>query len=85
MISLYSGRALIIDLATNCHGNHVLQKPFDCEEEVCLLIVSELLWGDPATTVVNKHVSHVWSKVRVVFILSSILRRLLLCWPSFSP
>jgi hypothetical protein len=29
-----------------------------------LLIVSELLLGDPAQTLVNKHASHVWSKVR---------------------
>jgi hypothetical protein len=84
MISLYSGRARIVDLATNCHGHHVLQKPFDCEE-VCLLIVSELLWGDPATTLVNKHASHVWIKVRVVFILSSIFRHPFLRSPSFSP
>ncbi|KAJ7925680.1 hypothetical protein B0H13DRAFT_1862937 [Mycena leptocephala] len=31
--------------------------------EGCLLIVSELLRGDPATTLVNKHVSHLWSKI----------------------
>ena len=28
-----------------------------------LLILSELLANDPATTLVNKHASHVWSKV----------------------
>jgi hypothetical protein len=27
--------------------------------------VSELLIGDPAHTLVNKHASHVWSKVRI--------------------
>jgi hypothetical protein len=71
MISLHSGR--IIDLATNCCGFRVLQRALDCEEdEVCLLIVSDLLWGDPATTLVNKHASYVWSKVRVVFILSNL-------------
>jgi len=43
------------DLATNCYKYHVLQRALDRkEEEVCLLIVSELLRGDP---------SHVWSKI----------------------
>ncbi|KAF8157629.1 hypothetical protein K438DRAFT_1986420 [Mycena galopus ATCC 62051] len=60
MIPLHNGR--IIDLATNCYGYCVLQKTLDYEEEVCLLIMSELLRGDPATTLVNKHASHVWSK-----------------------
>jgi hypothetical protein len=40
-----------------------LQKALDCEEDIRLLIVSELLMGDPAQTLVNKHASHVWSKV----------------------
>lgn len=53
----------MVELATNCYGCHVLQKALDCEEEVRLLIVSELLLGDPAQTLVNKHASHVWSKV----------------------
>lgn len=57
-----SGR--VVELATNCYGCHVLQKALDCEEDVRLLIVSELLRGDPAQTLVNKHASHVWSKVR---------------------
>jgi hypothetical protein len=39
-----------------------------------LLIVSVLLRGDPATTLVNKHASHVGSKVRVVFLLSNLCR-----------
>ncbi|KAK7002347.1 armadillo-type protein [Favolaschia claudopus] len=57
-------RGRIVDLATNCYGCHVLQKALDCEEEeVRLLIVSELLMGDPAQTLVNKHASHVWSKI----------------------
>ena len=59
--TLYRGR--IVELACNCYGCHVLQKALDCEEEVRLLIVSELLLGDPAQTLVNKHASHVWSKV----------------------
>ncbi|KAJ7815194.1 hypothetical protein B0H14DRAFT_2375543 [Mycena olivaceomarginata] len=42
-------------------------KALDCEEEVCLLIVSELIWAAPATTLVNNHVSHI-----VVFILSNL-------------
>jgi hypothetical protein len=79
MISLHSGR--IVGLVPNCCGYRVLQRALDCEEEVCLLIVSELLRGDPATTLVNKHVSHVWSKV---FFPTSILRRPLLHPPSFS-
>ena len=63
-----------MDLATNCYGCHVLQKALDCEEDIRLLIVSELLLGDPAQTLVNKHASHVWSKVShsklQIFILS---------------
>jgi hypothetical protein len=58
-----STRGRIVDLATNCYGCHVLQKALDCEEDIRLLIVSELLLGDPAQTLVNKHASHVWSKV----------------------
>lgn len=57
----YRGR--VVELATNCYGCHVLQKALDCEEDIRLLIVSELLLGDPALTLVNKHASHVWSKV----------------------
>lgn len=49
-----------MDLATNCYGCHVLQKALDCEEDIRLLIVSELLLGDPAQTLVNKHASHVY-------------------------
>jgi pumilio RNA-binding family len=56
-----SGR--IVELAMNCYGCHVLQKALDCEEDIRFLIVSELLAGDPAQTLVNKHASHVWSKV----------------------
>lgn len=58
-----SFRGRVVDLASNCYGCHVLQKALDCEEDVRLLIVSELLLGDPAQTLVNKHASHVWSKV----------------------
>ncbi|KAJ7840966.1 hypothetical protein B0H14DRAFT_2360440, partial [Mycena olivaceomarginata] len=47
----------IVDLATNCYGHHVLQKVFDCEEG----IVSELLRGHLATTLVNKYASLVWT------------------------
>ena len=53
----------MVELATNCYGCHVLQKALDCEEDIRLLIVSELLVGDPAKTLINKHASHVWSKV----------------------
>ncbi|KAJ7847401.1 hypothetical protein B0H13DRAFT_2362514 [Mycena leptocephala] len=54
----------IVDLATNCYGYYVIQKALECkEEEDCLLIVSELLRGDPALTLVGKHVSHAWSKI----------------------
>ncbi|KAI0053414.1 ARM repeat-containing protein [Auriscalpium vulgare] len=56
-------RGRVVELASNCYGCHVLQKALDCEEEVRLLIVSELLLGDPAQTLVNKHASHVWSKI----------------------
>jgi len=67
VLSLYSAliltRGRVVELATNCYGCHVLQKALDCEEDIRLLIVSELLLGDPAQTLVNKHASHVWSKV----------------------
>ncbi|EGO05427.1 hypothetical protein SERLA73DRAFT_164961 [Serpula lacrymans var. lacrymans S7.3] len=56
-------RGRVVDLATNCYGCHVLQKALDCEEDIRLLIVSELLLGDPALTLINKHASHVWSKI----------------------
>ena len=56
-------RGNVVELATNCYGCHVLQKALDCEEDIRLLIVSELLIGDPAKTLINKHASHVWSKV----------------------
>ncbi|TEB32457.1 ARM repeat-containing protein [Coprinellus micaceus] len=56
-------RGRIVELATNCYGCHVLQKALDCEEDIRLIIVSELLLGDPAQTLVNKHASHVWSKI----------------------
>ncbi|EMD32614.1 hypothetical protein CERSUDRAFT_108727 [Gelatoporia subvermispora B] len=56
-------RGRVVDLATNCYGCHVLQKALDCEEDIRLAIVSELLLGDPAQTLVNKHASHVWSKI----------------------
>ena len=62
---LHRTRGRVVELATNCYGCHVLQKALDCEEDVRLLIVSELLLGDPAQTLVNKHASHVWSKVSV--------------------
>ncbi|KAH9897702.1 ARM repeat-containing protein [Cubamyces lactineus] len=61
IVSCMRGR--VVDLATNCYGCHVLQKALDCEEDVRLLIVTELLLGDPAQTLVNKHASHVWSKI----------------------
>jgi hypothetical protein len=60
----FNDRSRVVELATNCYGCHVLQKALDCEEDIRLLIVSELLIGDPAKTLVNKHASHVWSKVR---------------------
>ncbi|KAJ3007157.1 hypothetical protein NUW54_g3653 [Trametes sanguinea] len=56
-------RGRVVELATNCYGCHVLQKALDCEEDVRILIVTELLLGDPAQTLVNKHASHVWSKI----------------------
>lgn len=59
----FNDRGRIVDLAINCYGCHVLQKALDCEEDIRLIIVSELLRGDPAQTLVNKHASHVWSKV----------------------
>ena len=58
-------RGNVVELATNCYGCHVLQKALDCEEDIRLLIVSELLLGDPAKTLINKHASHVWSKVGI--------------------
>jgi hypothetical protein len=63
----------MVDLATNCYGYYVIQQALGCkEEEDCLLSDSELLRGYPATTLVNKHASHMWSSVRVVFILSNL-------------
>ncbi|KAF8527378.1 armadillo-type protein, partial [Hysterangium stoloniferum] len=56
-------RGHVVELATNCYGTHVLQKALDCEEDIRLLIVSELLLGDPSSTLLNKHSAHVWSKI----------------------
>ncbi|TFY77850.1 hypothetical protein EWM64_g6161 [Hericium alpestre] len=56
-------RGRVVELASNCYGCHVLQKALDCEEDIRLNIVTELLLGDPAQTLVNKHASHVWSKI----------------------
>ncbi|KAJ7703824.1 armadillo-type protein [Mycena metata] len=50
-----------VDFATNCYGYHVLHKALNCKEEVYILIVPELPRGDPATTLVNEHASHVWT------------------------
>ena len=63
VVTLIGFRSRVVELATNCYGCHVLQKALDCEEDIRLLIVSELLLGDPSATLVNKHASHVWSKV----------------------
>jgi len=43
-----------MDLAINCCGRYVLQKAVDCEEDIRVLIVSELFLGDPAQTLINK-------------------------------
>ncbi|KAL4068844.1 armadillo-type protein [Scleroderma yunnanense] len=56
-------RGRVVELSTNCYGCHVLQKALDCEEDIRLMIVKELLHGDPALTLTNKHASHVWSKI----------------------
>ncbi|KAJ7813704.1 hypothetical protein B0H13DRAFT_2382238 [Mycena leptocephala] len=57
-----SSRACVA-ASTSCYGCHVLLKALDREkEQVCLLIVSEPLRGDSATTLVTQHASHVWSK-----------------------
>lgn len=66
--TLTDTRGRVVELATNCYGCHVLQKALDCEEDIRLLIVSELLLGDPAQTLVNKHASHVWSKVMILHV-----------------
>ncbi|KAH7100135.1 ARM repeat-containing protein [Auriculariales sp. MPI-PUGE-AT-0066] len=61
LVECMKGR--VVDIATNCYGTHVLQKALDCDDETRLVIVSELLHNDPATTLVNKHASHVFSKI----------------------
>ncbi|QRV95096.1 Pumilio-family RNA binding repeat [Ceratobasidium sp. AG-Ba] len=53
----------VIELATNCYGTHVVQKALDCTEEIQLFIVAEMLQGDLAATLMNKHASHVWTKI----------------------
>ena len=49
----------VVELAINCYGCYILQKALDCEEDIRLLVVSELLLGDPALTLVNKRALHV--------------------------
>jgi pumilio RNA-binding family len=58
--NVYRGR--VVELATNCYGCHVLQKALDCEEDIRLLIVSELLLSDPAQALINKHAPHVGAR-----------------------
>ncbi|TFK37747.1 hypothetical protein BDQ12DRAFT_138726 [Crucibulum laeve] len=70
IVSYMRGR--IVELATNCYGCHVLQKALDCDQDIRLLIVSELLsastnfvsessivFMSPAVTVVTPHVNGV--------------------------
>ena len=73
-------RGRVVDLATNCYGCHALQKALDCEEDIRLLIVSELLLGDPAQTLVNKHASHVWSKVTSLFPTPPVVKLIYGLW-----
>lgn len=47
---------------TSSYDCHVLTKELDCED-IRLAIDSELLLGNPTRTLVNKHASHVWSKI----------------------
>ena len=63
VVLIESLRDRVVELATNCYGYYVLQKALNYEEDIGLIIVSELLKGNPAQTFVNKHASHVWSKV----------------------
>jgi pumilio RNA-binding family len=67
-VILQCRRGRVVELATNCYGCHVLQKALDYEEDIRLPIVVELLRGEPALTLINKHASHVWSKVSVTSI-----------------
>ncbi|KAF8516522.1 hypothetical protein JB92DRAFT_2829316 [Gautieria morchelliformis] len=63
-------RGQVVELTTNCYGTHVLQKALDSavwfhasSHIIKLLIVSELLLGDPFSTLLNKRSAHVWSKI----------------------
>ncbi|KDN39351.1 hypothetical protein RSAG8_08868, partial [Rhizoctonia solani AG-8 WAC10335] len=56
-------RGRVIELATNCYGTHVVQKALDCTESIQMMVVSEMLQGDLAATLMNKHASHVWTKI----------------------
>ncbi|KAG8739701.1 hypothetical protein FRC10_005262 [Ceratobasidium sp. 414] len=56
----------VIELATNCYGTHVVQKALDCAQDTQLFVVAEMLQGDLATTLMNKHASHVWTKIMEV-------------------
>ncbi|KAG8896418.1 hypothetical protein FRC01_011831, partial [Tulasnella sp. 417] len=40
-----------------------VQKALECDEEIKRLVLHELLIGDPAVTLINKHASHVWSRI----------------------
>ncbi|KAF8336945.1 armadillo-type protein [Cantharellus anzutake] len=61
LASVMKGR--VVDLATNCYGTHVIQKALDCEEDIKLMILTELLLSDPYATLMNKHSAHVWSRI----------------------
>ncbi|KAF8314071.1 ARM repeat-containing protein [Clavulina sp. PMI_390] len=53
----------VVELATNCYGTHVIQKALDCEQDIKLLVLTELLMSDPYATLMNKHAAHVWSRI----------------------
>ncbi|KZT62612.1 ARM repeat-containing protein [Calocera cornea HHB12733] len=56
-------RGHVVELATSPYGTHVVQKALDGDERCKLLVVNELLMDDPGETLINKHASHVWSKI----------------------
>ncbi|KAG8918543.1 hypothetical protein FRC00_012367, partial [Tulasnella sp. 408] len=56
-------RRRILDAILSMAFEMMVQKALECDEEIKRLVLHELLIGDPAVTLINKHASHVWSRI----------------------
>jgi hypothetical protein len=66
-------RGHIIELATNQYGAIVIQNCLDYEDEIKLLVISELFVGNPAGTLTDRYAINVWIKVCGTSVLPQII------------